>query len=176
MPIFNNRGPSKRRSSGSGSGSGSGRSGGRDGGGGGGRDGGGGGGRGGGGGNRSGGSRFGGGRPGGKPSGKPGGKPFGKPFGKKKAVKKKRAKKKIVKKPVFPNIENTGIEGWYFKQLIESEQLVGVKLKEGDLVEGYVRYYDKDMISIGPADGSPKMFLRKDGINYLYEIDDDREE
>jgi hypothetical protein len=67
------------------------------------------------------------------------------------------------------------MEGWYFKELIETEQLVGVKLKGGDSVEGYVRYYDKDTISIGPADGSPKMFLRKDGINYLYEVDDDRE-
>lgn len=167
MPIFNNRGPSKKRSgSGAGSGSGSGRSGGRPGG----SSGGSGGGR------SGGGSRFGGGRPAGKPSGKPGGKPFGKPFGKKKAVKKKRPiKKKVIKKPIFPNIENTGMEGWYFKELIESEQLVAVKLKNGDLVEGRVRYYDKDTISIGPTDGGPKLFLRKDGINYLYEVEEDRE-
>ena len=177
MPIFNNRGPSKKRHSGSGSGSGSGRSGGGGGrsgggsGGGGGRSGGG---SGGGGGRSGGGSRFGGGG-GGRPGGKPGGKPFGKPFGKKKAVKKKKAKKKIVKKPTFPNIENTGMEGWYFKQLIENEQLVAVKVKNGDLIEGYVRYYDKDTISIGPADGSPKMFLRKDGINYMYEVEDDQD-
>lgn len=64
------------------------------------------------------------------------------------------------------------MEGLYFKELIEAEQLVAVKLKNGDVVEGYVRYYDKDVISIGPADDSAKMFIRKDGINYMYEIDD----
>ncbi|MGH9803086.1 MAG: hypothetical protein ACRD82_22200, partial [Blastocatellia bacterium] len=117
-----------------------------------------------------GGSRF-----GSKPGGsKFGGKPFGKPFGKKKAAKKKRSKK-IIKKPTFPNIESTGMEGLYFKELIQDEQLMGVKLKNGDLVRGYVRYYDAEIISIGPSDDSPKMFLRKDGISYMYEIEDEDE-
>jgi hypothetical protein len=67
------------------------------------------------------------------------------------------------------------MEGLYFKELIEIEQLMGVKLKNGELIRGYVRYYDADVISIGPADGSPKMFLRKDGIGYMYEIEDEDE-
>lgn len=180
MPIFNNRGSSNRRGSGSGSGSGSGRSGGggggRSGGGGGGRSGGGGGGRSGGGGGRSGGGggRFGSKPGGGKFGGKPGGKFGAKPFGKKKIAKKKKGKKKILK-PTFPNIESTGMEGLYFKELIQAEQLMGVKLKNGDLVRGFVRYYDMDIISIEPTDASPKMFLRKDGINYMYEIEDEDE-
>jgi len=152
MPFFKNRGPSKKRSGSGGSGRpgggpGGGRSGGRPGGGGGG----------------------GGGRPGG-----PGGKGLGKPFGKKKAAKKKRSfKKKVVKKDTVPNIENTGMEGWYFKELIDSEQLIVLKLNDGKEVRGFVRYYDKDVISVGPEDGSPKMFVRKDGIRYLYEVEDE---
>ena len=150
MPFFKSRGPSKGRGSGSG---GSNRSGG----GGGGRPGGGGGGR--------------GGRPGG---GKPGGRPGGKPYGKKKSSKKKRfSKKKAVKKAAVPNIENTGMEGFYFRELMEAEQLSHVKLTNGEEVSGYVRYYDKDVISIGPTDGSPKMFVRKDGIRYLYEDEEE---
>lgn len=166
MPIFNNRGPSNKGPSGSGRPSGGGRPGG-----GGGRPGGGGGGRpGGGGGGRPGGG--GGGRPGG---GRPGaGKPMGKPFGKKKAAKKKRSfGKKAAKKATFPNLENTGMEGLYFKDLIEAEQLVVMKLNDGKEVRGFVRYYDLDVISIGPEDGSPKMFVRKDGIRYMYEVEDE---
>ncbi len=67
------------------------------------------------------------------------------------------------------------MEGLYFKELIQIEQLMGIKLKNGDLVRGVVRYYDMDIISIEPSDGSPKMFLRKDGINYMYEIEDEDE-
>ncbi len=147
MPFFKSRGPSKGRSSGSG---GSNRSG-----------------SGGGGGGRPGGR---GGRPGG---GKPGGRPGGKPFGKKKASKKRRFSKKAAKKATVPNIENTGMEGLYFRDLMEAEQLVHVKLTNGEEVSGYVRYYDKDVISIGPSDDSPKMFVRKDGIRYLYEIEEE---
>lgn len=117
-------------------------------------------------------------RPGGRPSGRPGakstGKPGGKPFGKKKAAKKKRPmKKKAAKKAAVPNIENTGMEGLYFRDLMEAGQLVVLKLTDGKEVRGYVRYYDKDVISIGPVDGSPKMFLRKEGIRYMYEEDEE---
>lgn len=114
------------------------------------------------------------GKPGGRPGGRPGGgRPGGKPFGKKKSAKKKRSfKKKVAKKDIFPNIESTGMEGLYFKDLIEAEQLVLVTLTDGKEVLGYVRYYDKDTISVGPEDGSPKLFLRKDGIRYMAEVDE----
>src|SRR5262245_50539135 len=78
------------------------------------------------------------GKPGGRPGGRPGGK-SGKPFGKKKSSKKRRAtKKKVVKKPTFPNIESTGMEGLYFKDLIADEQLILLKLTDGKEVRGYV--------------------------------------
>ena len=114
----------------------------------------------------------GGGRPGG---GRPGaGRPGSKPFGKKFAAKKKRSfGKKAAKKATFPNIESTGMEGLYFKDLIEAEQLIVLKLNDGKEVRGFVRYYDMDVISVGPEDGSPKMFVRKDGIRYMYEIEDE---
>ncbi len=117
---------------------------------------------------------------GGKPAkpgkgGKFGGKPgkYGAKYGKGGAKKaKKRApkrKKKAVKKAWAPTIENTGMEAWYMKHLMVSETPVVVVLNTGERVRGFVRYYDKDTFSLGPADGSPKMFLRKESIRYLYE-------
>src|SRR5215475_2179457 len=109
------------------------------------------------------------GRGGGKFGGKPGGK-FGKASGPKKS--KKRApkrKKKIIKKAPAQTIESTGMEAWYMKQLMTAEIPIVVVLDTGEKVRGFVRYYDKDTFSIGPTDGNPKMFLRKDSIRYLYE-------
>ncbi|HEX5085964.1 MAG TPA: hypothetical protein VFY40_28350 [Blastocatellia bacterium] len=85
---------------------------------------------------------------------------------------KKRApkrKKKVVKKAPAQSIDSTGMEAWYMKQLMTSAIPIVVVLDTGEKVRGYVRYYDKDTFSLGPANGSPKMFLRKDSIRYLYE-------
>src|SRR5215470_18056982 len=107
---------------------------------------------------------------GGKFGGKPGGK-FGKAAGGSKKGKKRapKRKKKVVKKAPAPSIESTGMEGWYMKQLMDAAIPIVVVLDTGEKVRGYVRYYDKDTFSLGPVDGSPKMFLRKEGIRYLYE-------
>lgn len=101
-------------------------------------------------------------------------KPFGsnklnKSKGKKKKRPPKRIKKKKVVKQQQPNIESTGMESLYLKELIEDEKLVVVVLNSGEQVRGYVRYYDREVFSIGPADGGPKIFVRKSGVRYLYE-------
>jgi hypothetical protein len=113
-----------------------------------------------------GGGKFGGGKFGGKPGGK-----FGKAAGPKKGGKKRapKRKKKIVKKAPAQTIESTGMEAWYMKQLMTSEIPIVVVLNTGEKVRGFVRYYDKDTFSLGPADGSPKLFLLKESIRYLYE-------
>ena len=106
---------------------------------------------------------------GGKFGGKPGGK-FGKAAGPKKGKKRPlKRKKKVVKKPPAQTIESTGMEAWYMKQLMTSEIPIVVVLNTGERVRGFIRYYDKDTFSLGPVDGSPKMFLRKESIRYLYE-------
>lgn len=116
-----------------------------------------------------------GGKPGGKPGGKLGGRPGGKPGkfakpgmkkGKKRVLKRK---KKVIKKAPAPSIESTGMEALYLKELMDAEQMVVVVLNTGERIRGFVRYYDRDVFSLGPADGGPKMFVRKDGIRYLYE-------
>ncbi len=105
---------------------------------------------------------------GGRPPNKFGGRP---PFGgkRKKFVKKKKPPRRIPLLPPVNTIEYTGQEALYFKTLMEQEIPVVLKLTSGELVRGYVRYYDKDTFSFFPGDGSPKMFVRKTGVRYLYE-------
>lgn len=69
----------------------------------------------------------------------------------------------------LPNIENTGREVAYLDDLMRREAVVAIVLNSGEVVRGYVRYYDRDVFSIGPLEGGPKMFLRKDSVRYLYE-------
>ncbi len=105
---------------------------------------------------------------GGRPPNKFGGRP---PFGgkRKKFVKKKKPPRRIPLLPPVNTIEYTGQEALYFKTLMEQEIPVVLKLTSGEFVRGYVRYYDKDTFSFFPGDGSPKMFVRKTGVRYLYE-------
>lgn len=116
-----------------------------------------------------------GGKPGGKPGrgGKFGAKPpgkFGRAAGGKKGKKRvPTRKKKVVKKAPAQTIESTGMEAWYMKHLMTAEIPIVVVLDTGEKVRGFVRYYDKDTFSLGPVNGSPKMFLRKESIRYLYE-------
>ena len=109
---------------------------------------------------------------GGKFGGKPGGGKFGRGAagGPKKGKKRPpKRKKKVIKKAPAQTIDSTGMEAWYMRQLMTSEIPIVVVLDTGEKVRGLVRYYDKDTFSLGPTDGSPKMFLRKDSIRYLYE-------
>lgn len=80
-----------------------------------------------------------------------------------------KASRKADDKTFVPNIEHTGREVAYFDELLRRETIVVISLKNGGTVRGYIRYYDRDVISLGPADGSPKIFLRKENIGYLYE-------
>ena len=122
----------------------------------------------GGGGGYQGGGGQGGGYGGGRPPGKFGGRP---PFGgkRKKFIKKKKPMRRVPLLPPVNTIEYTGQEALYFKTLMDQEIPVVLKLTSGELVRGYVRYYDKDTFSFFPGDGSPKMFVRKTGVRYLYE-------
>ncbi len=88
--------------------------------------------------------------------------------GKKKHLSKRPKKKKVISQQQT-SIESTGMESLYLKELIEEEKMVVVVLNTGEQVRGYVRYYDRDVFSIGPADGSPKVFVRKSGVRYLWE-------
>ncbi|MBK7597414.1 MAG: hypothetical protein IPJ07_02390 [Acidobacteria bacterium] len=81
-----------------------------------------------------------------------------------------RPKKKFVSSAGSQSsLENTGMEALYMRKLVESEKTVVVVMTTGESFRGSVRYFDRDVFSLGPSDGSPKIFLRKSSIRYLYE-------
>ena len=86
-------------------------------------------------------------------------------------VAKKPARKRAEKSPTA-NIEKTGYEVAYLDDLVRREQLVALVMQSGETLQGAIRYYDRDVFSLGPADGGPKLFLRKESIRYLYEVPD----
>jgi hypothetical protein len=88
------------------------------------------------------------------------------------ARKKSRNVRRPPKAPPVPKVvdyDDTGMEAAYLKSLIDDEKMVVVVLRTGEKLRGVVRYYDRDVFSLGPADGGPKLFLRKTGVRYLYE-------
>lgn len=106
-----------------------------------------------------------------RPSGsRPGGPPFNnnKPY-KKKSNKNERRTPRVPPVPKVVDHDDTGREAAYLKELVDEETPIVVVLRTGEKLRGIVRYYDRDVFSLGPADGGPKLFLRKTGVRYLYE-------
>lgn len=60
--------------------------------------------------------------------------------------------------------QGTGSEAPYMKSLVDSRATVTVVLTTGEELRGRIRYYDRDCFSVGPADGGPKIFLRKSSV------------
>jgi host factor-I protein len=73
-----------------------------------------------------------------------------------------------LKKPKAPPPEETFEEAAYLKALGEKQKIVSVKLRDGELVRGWVEYYDKDMIRL-TREGAPNLFIFKHEIMYIAE-------
>jgi small nuclear ribonucleoprotein (snRNP)-like protein len=65
--------------------------------------------------------------------------------------------------------EHTGSESAYLKSLVDSHANVTIVLRDGERLQGQIRYYDRYCFSIGPSDDGPKIFLRKENISYISE-------
>lgn len=89
-----------------------------------------------------------------------------------KGKRKPPGKSRLVKKPMKPapplDPDETGEEAAYFKELVDTGAMVVVVLRTGERLRGQMRYYDRDMFSLGQVEG-PKLFLRKSSVRYLYE-------
>ena len=67
-------------------------------------------------------------------------------------------------KPVPP--EETSAEAAYLKNLGEKQTPVSIKLKDGEVVEGWIEYYDKNMLRL-TREHSPNLFIYKHDIMYI---------
>ena len=67
-----------------------------------------------------------------------------------------------------PPPEETMQEAAYLKQLGEKQKPVSIKLRDGEIVRGWVEYYDRYMVRLTREDG-PNLFIYKSEIVYISE-------
>lgn len=73
-----------------------------------------------------------------------------------------------MKKGKTPPPEETFEEAAYLKSLGEKQKPVLIKLLDGEVVKGWIEYYDKNMVRV-TRDGSPNLFIFKHQIMYIAE-------
>ena len=69
-------------------------------------------------------------------------------------------------KPAPP--DHTSAEANYLKNLGEKQTPVTIKLKDGEIVEGWIEYYDRDMLRL-TRKREPNLFIFKHDIMYIAE-------
>ena len=67
-----------------------------------------------------------------------------------------------------PPPEDTFEEAAFLKALGERQRLVSVKLMDGQVVQGWIEYYDKNMVRL-TREGAPNLFIFKHEIMYIAE-------
>ena len=72
------------------------------------------------------------------------------------------------RKSKTPPPEETGQEALYLKQLGEKQTPVAVTMRDGEVVRGWIEYYDQNMIRL-TREGSPNLFIFKHEIKYISE-------
>ncbi len=64
--------------------------------------------------------------------------------------------------------EETSEEAGYLKGLGEKQKPVSIKLADGEVVKGWIEYYDKNMVRLTRED-KPNLFIFKHEIMYIAE-------
>jgi len=71
-------------------------------------------------------------------------------------------------KPRSAPPEDTFEEAAYLKNLGEKQKPVTMKLVHGEVVRGWIEYYDKHMVRL-TREGAPNLFIFKHEIMYIAE-------
>lgn len=72
------------------------------------------------------------------------------------------------KKGKTPPPEETHEEAAYLKMLGEKQKPVKIKLVDGEVVKGWIEYYDRGMVRL-TREGAPNLFIYKHDIRYIME-------
>jgi len=67
-----------------------------------------------------------------------------------------------------PPPDETFEEAAYLKQLGEKQKPVTIKLTDGEVVRGWIEYYDRNMVRL-TREGAPNLFIFKHDIMYIAE-------
>ncbi|HKW18017.1 MAG TPA: hypothetical protein VJO35_10955 [Terriglobales bacterium] len=73
-----------------------------------------------------------------------------------------------IHKPKSPPPESTNQEATLLKLLVDQKRPVSIKLLDGEVVNGWIEYYDRNMLRL-TRDGQPNLFIYKDQIAYVAE-------
>jgi host factor-I protein len=68
----------------------------------------------------------------------------------------------------IPPASETSQEATYLKSLGEKQKPVSIKLTDGQVVHGWIEYYDRDMLRL-TRDEQPNLFIFKHDILYISE-------
>ena len=64
--------------------------------------------------------------------------------------------------------ETTNEEAAHLKLLVEKKKPVSIKLVDGEVVSGWIEYYDRNMLRL-TREGKPNLFIFKHQIAYVAE-------
>jgi host factor-I protein len=67
-----------------------------------------------------------------------------------------------------PPPDETFEEAAYLKLLGEKQKAVSIKLNDGEVVRGWIEYYDRNMVRL-TREGAPNLFIFKHDIMYIAE-------
>jgi host factor-I protein len=67
-----------------------------------------------------------------------------------------------------PPASETSQEAAYLRALGEKQKPVSIKLTDGEIVHGWIEYYDRDMLRVTRED-QPNLFIFKHDILYIAE-------
>src|SRR5450631_623893 len=67
-----------------------------------------------------------------------------------------------------PPPDDTHQEATYLKALGENQTPVAIKLMDGEVLRGWIEYYDRRMVRL-TRDGAPNLFIFKHEIAYIAE-------
>ena len=73
------------------------------------------------------------------------------------------------RKPKNVPPESTNEEAAYLKQLVEKQRSVTIKLINGEVLRGWIEYYDRNMLRL-TREGLPNLFIYKQQIAYVEEV------
>lgn len=74
----------------------------------------------------------------------------------------------VNRKGKAPPPEDTLEEASYLKSLGEKQKQVSIKLVDGEIVRGWIEYYDRDMVRL-TREGAANLFIFKHEIMYIAE-------
>lgn len=88
-------------------------------------------------------------------------------------IKDKMNRDSAKQKKVHPSYE-TFAENYYYLKQMNKKTPMAVVFEGGEVIEGYIEWYDKNCIKLN-RDDAPNLLIYKKSIKYLYKLNEGKE-